>query len=79
MEKLAAAQGLFTRLGMMDGTMAEYTAMILSGGQPQPRALPPAEADDGEDEDNGPAPGPKALSSIELARTPGMLCLTLSE
>jgi hypothetical protein len=79
MEKLAAAQGLFTRLGMMDGTTAEYTAMILSGGQPQPRALPPAEADDGEDEDNGPAPGPKSLSSIELARTPGMLCLTLSE
>jgi hypothetical protein len=79
MEKLAAARGLFTRFGMMDGTTAEYTAMILSGGQPQPRALPPAEADDGEDEDSGPAPGPKSLSSIELARTPGMLCLTLSE
>jgi hypothetical protein len=79
MEKLAAAQELFTRLCMMDGTTAEYMAMILSGGQPQPRALPPAEADDGEDEDNGPAPGPKLLSSIELACTPGMLYFTLSE
>jgi hypothetical protein len=69
MDKLAAARQEFTKLGMMDGTMAEYTAMILSGGQPQPRESAP-EAEDGEDDDNGPALGPKSLSSIELARMP---------
>jgi hypothetical protein len=51
---------------MMDGTTAEYTAMIFSGGQPMPRDSAP-EADDNEDDDSGPAPGPKSLSSIELA------------
>jgi hypothetical protein len=54
---------------MMDGTTAEYTAVIFSREQLQLRALPPAEADDSEDEDNGLAPGPKSLSSIELAHT----------
>ena len=54
---------------MMDGTTAGYTAMILGGGQPQPRDSAP-ESDDDEDDDNGPALGPKSLSSIELARIP---------
>jgi len=56
-------------LGMMDGTTSSYTEMILRGEQPQPRAAV-GDADD-EDDDNGPEPGPKALSSIELAHSPG--------
>lgn len=60
----------------MDDTTTTYTAMILNGGQPQPRAL--AEADDDEDDDNGPASGPKSLSSIELAHTAGILLSTLT-
>jgi hypothetical protein len=73
LDKLAAAKSRFIQLGMMDGTTAEYTAMILGGGQPQPRAIAPTEDD--EDNDNGPAPGPKSLSSVELACTHGMLCI----
>ena len=52
---------------MMDGTMTGYTSMILGGGQPQPRDSAP-ESDDNENDGNGPALGPKLLSSIELAR-----------
>lgn len=76
MDKLAAARQEFRKLGMMDGTTAGYTAMILGGGQPQPRDLAP-ESDDDEDDDNGPALGPKSLSSIELARIPRKSCFIL--
>jgi hypothetical protein len=68
MDKLAAAKREFTKLGMMDGTTAEYTAMIASGGQPTPRVSAPGICDD--DDDDGPAPGPKSLSSIKLAQVP---------
>ncbi|KAF8487903.1 hypothetical protein F5888DRAFT_1796499 [Russula emetica] len=69
LEKLAAARRAFTQLGMMDGTMASYTAMVQEGGQPQPQ--PALEADDGDDsDDSGPVSGPKALSSVELACLP---------
>jgi hypothetical protein len=71
LEKLAAAQRIFTRLGMMDGTTASYTVMIQDGGQPQPRAILEADnADNGDDV--GPVAGPKAFSSVDLARLPGM-------
>ena len=56
----------------MDGTMSSYTKMILRGEQPQA-----ADADD-EDDDNGPEAGPKALSSIELAHSPGMFFVYIS-
>jgi hypothetical protein len=72
LEKLAAAQRSFTQLGMMDRTTASYTGMIQDSGQPQPQAT--LEADGiNEDDDNGPIAGPKALSSIELARLPSMI------
>lgn len=67
LEMMAAATRAFTQLGMMDGTTALYTAMILDGGQPVPR---PAVEDD-EEEDNGPVAGPRSMSSIELARIKG--------
>jgi hypothetical protein len=72
LDKLAAARKSFAQLGMMDGTTASYTVMIHEGGVPQPRAA--FEIDGGgEDNDNGPAPGPKALSCVELARLPGTI------
>jgi hypothetical protein len=74
LEKLAAARKAFTQLGMMDGTTASYTGMIQDGGQPQPRATIEVDnADEGND--SGPIAGPKSLSSIELARLPGMIMI----
>jgi hypothetical protein len=70
LDKLGVAQRAFTELGMMDGSTATYTAMIQAGGEPQPRAVVEG-AGDYDDEDNGPAPGPKTLSTIELAWLPG--------
>jgi hypothetical protein len=75
MDKLSAPQRAHTEQGMMDGTMSSYTAMIQRGEQPQPRAEAVEEDDD---DDRGPEPGPKSLSSIELACTPGMFIYSLS-
>jgi len=68
LDKLTAAWRAFAELGMMDGTAATYTAMIQAGGEPRPQA-----AIDGndEEEDNGPATGPKTLAVVELARLSG--------
>jgi hypothetical protein len=76
MDKLDAAGRAFTELGMMDGTTSSYTAMVLNGEQPQPRTM--TADDDDEDDDSGPVTGPKSLSSIELARIPGMFSLSFS-
>ncbi|HYT42908.1 MAG TPA: hypothetical protein VEP90_11205, partial [Methylomirabilota bacterium] len=38
LDKLAVTQRAFAELGMMDGTVVMYTAMIHTGGEPQPRA-----------------------------------------
>ncbi|KAH9976908.1 hypothetical protein BJV74DRAFT_879553 [Russula compacta] len=73
LDKLAAARRAFEELGMMDGTTASYTAMIQAGGVPQPRAVIEAANDDDDNNDNGPSPGPKTLSTVELARLPGYL------
>jgi len=68
LDKLTAARRAFAELGMMDGTAATYTAMIQAGGEPWPQA-----AIDGndEEEDNGPAAGPKTFAVVELARLSG--------
>jgi hypothetical protein len=71
LDKLASAGRVFFQQGMMDGTTSSYTAMILRGESPQPMTM--QENDD--DDDNGPVAGPKSMSSIELARTVGMLSL----
>jgi hypothetical protein len=60
MDKLSLALWAHTELGMMDGTMSSYTEMILKGEQPQAWAAV-GDADNGEDDDNSPEPGPKAL------------------
>jgi hypothetical protein len=70
LDKLLAVRQVFTRLGMMDGTTSTYQAMLLRGETPQPRA--PMNTDNNADNDDyGPAQGPKSLSSVELAQTPG--------
>lgn len=62
---------------MMAGSTASYTAMILAGGMPEPQPLPATAATEGEDdEDLGPLDGPKVLSSVKLAQTPGDLHLS---
>ena len=76
MDKLDAAGRAFTELGMMDVTTSSYTAMVLNGEQPQPCTM--TADDDDEDDDSGPVTGPKSLSSIELARIPGMFSLSFS-
>jgi hypothetical protein len=76
MDKLSSASRAHTELGMMDGTTSSYTEMILRGEQPQARAA--GDVDDDEDDDNGPEPGPKALSSIELAHSPGTSFICIS-
>ena len=75
LDKLAAVHGVFTQLGMMDGTTASYTAMILAGGKPQPRAILVVGTDDVDE--NGPAAGPKVLSSVKLCQRPGTPLSTL--
>lgn len=70
LDKLGAALRAHAELGMMDGTTSSYTAMIQRGERPQPRTGLAHRGDD--DNDNGPEPGPKSLSSVELVRTPGM-------
>jgi hypothetical protein len=77
LDKLAAAYEVFSQLGMMEGTTASYTAMILHGELPQPKVSEGGD-DNGEDDDIGLSPGPKSLSSIELARTPGLFPFSTS-
>ena len=67
LDKLASAGCVFSRFGMMEGTASSYTAMVLRGEAPQPRAM----EGESDDDDDGPVAGPKSLSSIELARTVG--------
>lgn len=75
LDKLASACRVFDRLGMMEGTTTSYTAMILRGRLPKPKAL--ADDDNNNDDDDiVPVNGPKSMSSIELARIAGMLHLT---
>lgn len=75
LDKLAAMHRVFTMHGMMEGSTSSYTTMVLRGEHPQPPTNPTEEPEDSggyEDCDLGPASGPKVLSSIELAKTPGM-------
>ena len=76
LDKLATARRAFTTHGMMEGSTFSYTAMVLRGEQPQPPTNPTEDAnEDNEDDDLGPVSGPKVLSSIELATTPGVYCI----
>ncbi|KAH9963354.1 hypothetical protein BGW80DRAFT_1438604 [Lactifluus volemus] len=70
LDKLLATHQVFTRLGIMDGTTLSYQAMLLRGEQPEPRMQTPMLSDNNMDNDDyGPVPGPKSLSSTELAHT----------
>ncbi|KAJ7470119.1 hypothetical protein B0H11DRAFT_1919941 [Mycena galericulata] len=65
--RLAALRGIFTTQGMMQGSTSSYALQTIRGELPQPPAAA-EEVDD--DDDGGDTPGPKSLSSIELASTP---------
>ena len=69
-DKLHVARRDFTEQGMMDGSTSSYTVMIQAGGTPTIRVCE-TEEELHDDEDLGPASGPKVLSSIELAKRTG--------
>jgi len=71
-DKISAAFQIHKSFGRMEGTASSYTAMILRGGRPKPRVVAP-DIGDNDNDDGGPDPGPKSLSSIELACSPGTL------
>jgi len=71
-EKLQAARRDFAEQGMMDGSTSSYTAMIHAGGIPTIPVHENVEEEElHDDEDLGPASGPKVLCSIELAKRTG--------
>jgi hypothetical protein len=70
-EKLHATRRGFTEQGMMDGSTSSYTAMIHAGGIPTIPVHANEEEELHDDEDLGPASGPKVLSSIELSKRTG--------
>ncbi|KAJ7906139.1 hypothetical protein B0H13DRAFT_2333723 [Mycena leptocephala] len=61
------AQEHIQKQGMMAGTALSYAEMSMRGERPEAPG-PDAEADD-EDDDGGDVPGPRSLSSVELAVT----------
>ncbi|KAJ6613995.1 hypothetical protein B0H10DRAFT_2165190 [Mycena sp. CBHHK59/15] len=68
LDRLAALRSIFTGQGMMQGTTSSYAAMTLHGELPHPPE--PAEDNNDDNDDGGDAPGPKSLSSIQLACMP---------
>lgn len=66
-DKMTAARYLFEEKGMLAGTALSYTAMILDGGEPEP----PPEIDEDDEDDYGAVTGPRVMSSVDLAATPG--------
>jgi hypothetical protein len=78
LEKLSSAKRAFSKLGMMQGSTSSYTTMILEGKEPEP---PPPVQRGGSNgfnaDERGPVPGPKTLSSVELAHTAGKSILSL--
>ena len=71
LDKLAAIRCVFTKLGMMEGSTTSYMAMVLRGEHPQPLVDPEDDDQFNEEKDLGPVSGPKVLSSIALAKSPG--------
>ncbi|KAJ7482263.1 hypothetical protein B0H11DRAFT_2418405 [Mycena galericulata] len=67
LDRLAALRAIFTTQGMMQGSTSSYALQTIRGELPQP---PAAAEDVDDDDDGGDTPGPKSLSSIELASTP---------
>lgn len=75
MDKMAAIRRSFHQRGMLRGTTTSYTEEILAGGEIE---APMGEATEEDDEDEiGPDPGPKSLSSITLAVRPRMYIISL--
>ena len=69
LDKMAAAREVFIQKGMMVGTTLSYTAMILDGGEPEARE----EIEEDDEDEYGAVSGPRVVSSVDLAKTPGAL------
>jgi hypothetical protein len=65
LDRLATIRSIFAGQGMMQGSTSLYAVQTLRGEAPE--ALEPAK--DNDDNDGGDSPGPKSLSSVELAQT----------
>lgn len=70
LDKLRAARSIFSSQGMMAGSTSSYAAYIQAGGVPVPNDND-NDNELHEDDDLGPVSGPKVMSSVKLAATPG--------
>ncbi|KAJ6609182.1 hypothetical protein B0H10DRAFT_2438684 [Mycena sp. CBHHK59/15] len=66
---MAALRSIFAIQGMMARSTSSYAAMVLRGEAPQPPGETGGDDEEDEGNDSADVPGPKSLSSIELART----------
>ncbi|KAJ7186674.1 hypothetical protein C8R46DRAFT_1157898 [Mycena filopes] len=67
--RLTALRSISATQGMMAGTATSYAARVMRGEAPQP----PRPLDEDDDDDGGESPGPKLLSSTQLAATSSRL------
>jgi len=67
-DKVAAAEAIFTQKGMMEGSTLSYSARMLDGEVPSP---PPHLISVEEDDDEPDVCEPDVMTSVSLARTPG--------
>ncbi|KAE9384731.1 hypothetical protein BT96DRAFT_1095978 [Gymnopus androsaceus JB14] len=74
MDQLSALNRKLARRGMLDDTVAAYTAKVLAGHAPAPKHVDLNDEEDEEDDEHddgienecGPISGPKVLSSVKL-------------
>jgi hypothetical protein len=78
LDKLAALHHVFAKQGMMTGTTSVYTAKMIAGEELEEDDPSDNDEEDGDGDDAGAEPDPKALSSVELAATPGKWDLVAS-
>jgi hypothetical protein len=71
LDKLAALRRVFAKQGMMTGSTSTYMAKMVAGEELEENSPPDNDEEDEVRDDSGAEPGPKALSSVELAVSPG--------
>jgi hypothetical protein len=70
LDKLAALRCVFRKQGMMAGTTSTYMAKMVAGEELEDDSTSDDE-EGGDGDDSGAEPGPKVLSSVKLAVSPG--------
>jgi hypothetical protein len=71
LDKLAALHRVFAKQGMMTGSTSTYMAKMVAGEELEENSPSDNDEEDEARDDSGAEPGPKALSSVELAVSPG--------